>query len=119
MATTQELAFYEVWAKVTRPEHGCWTWRSKSKGVAGGYHQVTIGYHPVTGNNVLKVASRLVYEVMYGGPLPKGMEVAHLCNNAGCIKPSHLVMGTRAQNERMKDPHRSALDRRKTMYAVK
>ena len=58
-------------------------------------------------------------EVMYGGPLPKGMEVAHLCNNAGCIKPSHLVMGTRAQNERMKDPHRSALDRRKTMYAIK
>ena len=56
MATTQELAFYEVWGKVHRPERGCWTWRSKSKGVAGGYHQVTIGYHAVTGNNVLKVA---------------------------------------------------------------
>lgn len=116
MTTSEQAAFYRVWGNVYRPERGCWTWRGKGKGIAGGYHQIRVGTHPVSGNAVLKVASRFVFEVMYGGPLPKGMEVGHLCHNAGCIKPSHLAGMTRVQNERMKDPHRRGDDRRRTQY---
>jgi hypothetical protein len=85
--------------------------------VKGGHHQVTIGYHPASGNRVLMVASRFVFEMMHGGSLPAGIEVGHLCNNPGCIKPSHLAGMTRAQNEAMKHSHRMAYDRRRTTTA--
>jgi hypothetical protein len=119
MTSYEQEAFSRIWGNVNRPERGCWRWRGKSRGVAGGYHQVNVGYHPETGNNILKIASRFVYEVMYGGPLPKGMQVAHLCDTTDCIKPTHLVMATQAQNERMKDPRRRAEDRRRTLKVVR
>ena len=115
MANSRDDAFYQIWGKVHRPERGCWTWRSKARGVRGGYHQVQVGYHPETGNGINIVASRFVFEVMYGSALPEGMEVGHLCNNAGCIKPTHLAGMTKAQNERMKDPDRDPNDRRRVL----
>ena len=32
------------------------------------------------------------------GPIPKGMEIDHLCNNRGCINPQHLDVVTHAEN---------------------
>lgn len=118
MLTLNEAeAFYRLWGKVHRPERGCWTWRGKSRGVAGGYHVVKVGVNEA-GVQTNRVASRFLYEVMYGGPLPRGFEVGHLCGDAGCLKPSHLAMMTKAQNERMKDPHRLEADRRRTKLVM-
>ena len=98
-------AFYRLWYKVNRPEYGCWPWRGPSLGVSGGYHLVAIGTNPETGKPTNKIASRLVFEVMYGGPLPEGMEVGHLCGNPNCVKPTHLAGMTHLQNCAMKRPH--------------
>src|SRR5262245_17641261 len=32
------------------------------------------------------------------GPIPPGMQVQHLCNVKRCIEPTHLTLGTPAQN---------------------
>lgn len=114
MNDSETVAFYRLWSKVHRPEAGCWTWRDSAPGVKGGYHQIAVGRHPETGNAIHKIASRFVFEAEWGGPLPRGMEVAHICNNPGCVKPSHLIGATRVQNERMKDAYRLPENRRCT-----
>lgn len=106
MTPSEQAAFYRIWGNVNRPERGCWTWRGKSRGVNGGYHQVNVGYHPETGHNILKIASRFVYEGMYGEQLPRSMVVTQLCGNRDCIKPGHLVGTTRPRLHQMKDSKR-------------
>lgn len=32
------------------------------------------------------------------GPVPKGLEVCHRCNNPKCFNPEHLYVATHAQN---------------------
>lgn len=42
-----------------------------------------------------------VYQIMYEatyGPVPKGMELDHLCRVTGCINPDHLEVVTHAVN---------------------
>lgn len=36
--------------------------------------------------------------VRLNGPIPKGMDVCHRCDNPPCASPSHLWLGTKAEN---------------------
>ena len=40
---------------------------------------------------------REIWEETFG-PIPDRLIVMHLCNNKQCVKPSHLVLGSRAAN---------------------
>lgn len=55
------------------------------------------GYGRIMVNRVKYRAHRLSYELA-NGPIPDGYVVSHKCDNPSCINPSHLEVGTQADN---------------------
>lgn len=55
------------------------------------------GYGRIMINRVKYGAHRLAYELA-NGPIPDGYVVRHKCDNPSCINPSHLEVGTQADN---------------------
>lgn len=56
-------------------------------------------------------AHRWIYEAI-NGPIPDGLIVRHKCDNPACVKPTHLVIGTFADNTRDKLDRGRGPDRR-------
>lgn len=52
------------------------------------------GYGTLCVNNKTVWAHRFAYEY-YFGPIPKGMEIHHTCENESCVSKEHLVATTR------------------------
>lgn len=77
-------------SKVRVESNGCWVWTAS---LSNGYGQ----YMLVTGKPVR--AHRWAYE-QFIGPVPKGLELDHLCRVPSCINPSHLEPVTHAENMR-------------------
>jgi len=97
---TQPLA-ERIWPKVKRTI-GCWLWT----GAASRYGVIGTGGHRGVGR-----VHRLVYE-MTKGPIPAGMQVLHSCDTPLCVRPSHLHLGTHADNMeemRARGRHRGGL----------
>ena len=74
------------WAKVdlSYPDD-CWIWFGCRR---NGYGQIKAG-----GKNGGKTldAHRVSYEMAYG-PIPKGFEIHHTCQNKSCVNPDHLEL---------------------------
>lgn len=72
----------------------CWNWFGSK--VPGGYGQIRAGGP----NGKMLSAHRSAWEIAFG-PIPKGLQVLHDCDNPGCVNPHHLTLGTVDDN--MKD----------------
>lgn len=77
-------------AKWGRDDRGCWIWTASTAGK--GYGQLRI---PGTRKNVY--AHRYSYE-LYRGPIPKGAQLLHSCDNPRCVNPDHLTPGSAKDN---------------------
>lgn len=75
--------------RVLRSE-GCWKWTGHVAPSTGyGYASVGRVYHGP--------AHRLSFE-LFVGPIPKGLQLDHLCRQRDCVNPKHLEPVTSAEN---------------------
>ena len=77
-------------AAIDDPVTGCRIWIGTT--TADGYGQVTDA-----DGRVLPV-HRVALEAALGRPLAPGMEPDHVCERRACVRPSHLVEATHAEN---------------------
>lgn len=83
-------------------QNACWKWPGKTD--AKGRGRVWL-------KGKIELAHRAVWKTK-NGSIPAGKILCHHCDNAGCVNPSHIYVGTHADNMRdMKD--------RKRYYAAK
>lgn len=81
------MDFEKIFARV-EPTGFCWHW-------TGGLNNC--GYGQVGFNGRTTPAHRAVYELLVG-PIPKGLQLDHLCHVRICVNPDHLEPVTKREN---------------------
>jgi len=75
----------EFWSAAGPP--GCWEWQGAKD---------RDGYGQTRSQGRVK-AHRRAWEIV-AGTIPAGLYVLHRCNNASCVRPDHLYLGTALDN---------------------
>lgn len=97
------------WAKVRRSPVGCWEWQASKD--EWGYGIFCLG-------DRMHHASRCAWLFVFS-EIPDGLIICHTCDNPGCVRPSHLFLGTDKDNHadmvrKGRDDGPSARNRKKT-----
>jgi len=98
MNDVQKMDFY------TDKSGECWEWKGAKN--LQGYGKLK----QVCGK--IKAAHRLAWELA-NGEIPPGKLVLHRCDNPGCVRPSHLFVGTHVDN------HRDMIDKGRSPHVGK
>jgi hypothetical protein len=78
------------WPKVQRGEPDeCWPWLAMKED--------RMGYGRFHMHGYMVGAHRAAWELTYG-PIPDRLCVLHHCDNASCVNPAHLWLGTKGDN---------------------
>lgn len=78
------------WDKVDKNGDGCWLWKATK--IPDGYGMFYLRGHMI-------LSHRFAWELT-NGPIPKGLEVLHKCDNPPCVRPEHLFLGSKSDNIR-------------------
>lgn len=83
------------WRRVERPDaNGCRIWTGAINRARGGYGVVQVKRWPFV--QVWRT-HRLAWTLV-NGPIADGFHILHRCDNPPCCEPSHLFVGTNADN---------------------
>lgn len=84
------------WAKVARGPD-CWTWTSNIRWSQSNKPEASYGtfYHDGRPRSAHEIAWKLTHG---WDSIPAGYELMHACDNARCVRPDHLALGTHADN---------------------
>lgn len=85
------------WAKVRPGGAGeCWLWTASTTGSGLPYGQFALPRQ--RGERQRHVYAHRMAWMLSHGPIPDGLKVCHHCDVPGCCNPSHLFLGTQADN---------------------
>lgn len=87
----RHLAPKELFAYYWKPDDitSCWNW-------IGGINRGGYGLF-YSAERRSRLAHRTSWE-LHRGPIPKGMQIDHMCRNRSCVNPDHLRVVTPGQN---------------------
>jgi hypothetical protein len=83
-----------LWSRVEiKGPDDCWEWTGYRGAMGHGQIQAEFPDRRITGSH------RAAW-MLTNGPIPDGLHVLHKCDNPPCCNPSHLFLGTQADNNR-------------------
>ena len=88
MPWTHATIEQRFWKKVYKTS-GCWFWIASTDELGYGLFGL--------GGKLVKRA-HVASWMLYNGPIEQGLIVMHKCDTPGCVRPSHLQVGTHKQN---------------------
>jgi hypothetical protein len=80
-----------LWSKIERRgADECWPWLAKAC--------ADFGYGRLNDGRNCQIMAHQAAWALANGPIPAGLCVLHNCDNPPCCNPSHLFLGTKADN---------------------